>query len=56
MLETPQGVVRKPAQPRPSLVKSKLGLLVYPGELPPGFDAVRASMKTAKTASASWLI
>jgi len=39
--ETPEGVVLKPAEHRPSMVK-KQGLWVHTGKLPPGFDAVQA--------------
>jgi AbrB family looped-hinge helix DNA binding protein len=41
ILETPEGVVLRPAGRKPSIVK-KQGLWVYIGELPPGFDAVEA--------------
>lgn len=39
--EIPEGLVLKPAEQRPSLVK-KQGLWVYTGELPSGFDIVKA--------------
>ena len=41
MTETPEGVLLKPAEQRPSVVK-KQGLWVYTGKLPPGFDSVKA--------------
>jgi AbrB family looped-hinge helix DNA binding protein len=41
LLETPEGVLLKPAVERPSVIK-KQGLWVYTGKLPPGFDSVRA--------------
>jgi AbrB family looped-hinge helix DNA binding protein len=41
LLETPEGVVLKPAERRPSMVK-KQGLWVHTGILPTGFDAVQA--------------
>ena len=40
-LETPEGVVLKPAERQPSMVK-KDGLWVHTGKLPPGFDIVQA--------------
>jgi AbrB family looped-hinge helix DNA binding protein len=39
--ETPEGVMLKPAPVRPSLVRRE-GLWVYTGEMPSGFDPVRA--------------
>lgn len=39
--ETPEGVMLKPALPRPSMVK-KDGLWVHTGKVPPGFDVVQA--------------
>ncbi len=41
LLETPDGVLLKPAIERPSVVK-KQGLWVHTVVLPPGFDSVRA--------------
>jgi AbrB family looped-hinge helix DNA binding protein len=41
ILEIPDGVVLKPAERRPSMVK-KQGLWVHTGKLPPGFDIVQA--------------
>jgi AbrB family looped-hinge helix DNA binding protein len=41
MTETPEGVLLKPAEQQPSVVK-KQGLWVYTGKLPPGFDSVKA--------------
>jgi AbrB family looped-hinge helix DNA binding protein len=41
ILETPEGVVLRPAGRKPSVVK-KQGLWVYTGEVPPGFDVVEA--------------
>ena len=41
MMETPEGVMLKPAEHRPSLVK-KQDLWVHTGRLPVGFDIVRA--------------
>lgn len=39
--ETAEGVLLKPAERRPSMVK-KQGLWVHTGKLPPGFNAVEA--------------
>ena len=39
--ETPDGVLLKPTEQRPSMVK-KQGLWVHTGKVPPGFDIVRA--------------
>ena len=41
IVETPEGVVLKPTEHRPSMVK-KQGLWVHTGKLPPGFDIVQA--------------
>jgi len=41
VLETPEGVVLKPVEQHPSMVK-KQGLWVHTGKLPPGFDMVQA--------------
>ena len=41
MQETPDGLVLKPADRRPALVR-KGHFLVYTGELPPGYDILRA--------------
>lgn len=41
ILEIPEGIVLKPAERRPSMVK-KQGLWVHTGKLPPGFDIVQA--------------
>jgi AbrB family looped-hinge helix DNA binding protein len=41
IVETPEGVMLKPAELRPSMIK-KEGLWVHTGKLPPGFDAVQA--------------
>ena len=41
MMETPEGVMLKPIEHRPSMVK-KQGLWVHTGKLPPGFDIVKA--------------
>ena len=41
VLETPGGIILKPAECRPSMVK-KLGLWVHTGKLPPGFEIVQA--------------
>ena len=41
ILETPEGVVLRPAGQNPSMVKEQ-GLWVYTGEVPPGFDVVEA--------------
>ena len=41
ILETPDGVVLKPAGRRPSMIK-KQGLWVHTGKLPPGFDILQA--------------
>ncbi len=40
--ETAEGVTLKPVRHHPPLVKGKKGLWVYTGEVPPGFDIVRA--------------
>ncbi len=39
--ETPDGIVLKPADRRPSLVR-KGNFLVHTGELPPGYEVVKA--------------
>ena len=39
--ETPEGVMLKPVEARPSMVK-KQGLWVHTGKVPPGFDVVQA--------------
>jgi bifunctional DNA-binding transcriptional regulator/antitoxin component of YhaV-PrlF toxin-antitoxin module len=39
--ETPDGVVLRPADRRPSMVK-KGSFLVHTGELPPGYDILKA--------------
>ena len=39
--ETPDGVLLKPTEQRPSMVK-KQGLWVHSGKVPPGFDIVQA--------------
>ena len=41
MQETPEGVMLKPVELRPSMVK-KQGLWVHTGQVPPGFDVVEA--------------
>ena len=41
MEETPEGLVLKPVEIRPSMIK-KQGLWVHTGQVPPGFDAVQA--------------
>ena len=41
MEETPEGIVLKPSEHRPSMVK-KDGLWVHTGKVPPGFDVVQA--------------
>jgi AbrB family looped-hinge helix DNA binding protein len=41
LLETPEGVTLKPAE-RKSAWARKGGFLVYTGEVPPGFDVVKA--------------
>jgi AbrB family looped-hinge helix DNA binding protein len=41
ILETPEGVVLKPAERKPSLVK-KGSFLVHTGEIPPGYDILKA--------------
>lgn len=38
--ETPEGVMLKPVNGKPSMVK-KQGLWVHTGKVPPGFDVVR---------------
>jgi AbrB family looped-hinge helix DNA binding protein len=39
--ETPEGIVLKPAERRPSMVK-KQGLWVHTGKVPEGYDIVQA--------------
>lgn len=39
--ETPDGLLLKPTEQRPSMVK-KQGLWVHSGKVPPGFDIVQA--------------
>ena len=39
--ETADGIVLRPAERRPSLIK-KQGLWVHTGKVPPGFDVVQA--------------
>jgi AbrB family looped-hinge helix DNA binding protein len=39
--ETAEGVVLKPAHRRPSLIR-KGGFLVHTGEIPPGYDILKA--------------
>jgi AbrB family looped-hinge helix DNA binding protein len=39
--ETPEGVLLKPAERRPSMVR-KQGIWVHTGKLPPAFDIVQA--------------
>lgn len=41
MQETPEGVVLKPAEHRPALVR-KGSFLVHAGKLPPGYDLLKA--------------
>jgi AbrB family looped-hinge helix DNA binding protein len=41
ILETPEGVLLKPVERRPSMVK-KQGLWVHTSKLPPGFDIAQA--------------
>ena len=41
ILEIPEGIVLKPVERRPSMVK-KQGLWVHTGKLPPGFGTVQA--------------
>ncbi|MEO8662782.1 MAG: AbrB/MazE/SpoVT family DNA-binding domain-containing protein [Bryobacteraceae bacterium] len=41
MKETPEGVVLKPVELRPSMVK-KQGLWVHTGSVPPSFDVLQA--------------
>jgi len=41
IVETPDGVILKPAERRPSMVK-KQGLWVHTGKLPPAFDILQA--------------
>ncbi len=41
MVETPEGVMLKPVEARPSMVK-KQGLWVHTGKVPPGFDVLQA--------------
>jgi AbrB family looped-hinge helix DNA binding protein len=41
IVETSDGLVLKPVEPHPSMVK-KHGLWVHTGKLPPGFDIVQA--------------
>jgi AbrB family looped-hinge helix DNA binding protein len=40
IIETPEGVILKPLEKRPSMIK-KQGLWVHTGKLPQGFDAVQ---------------
>jgi AbrB family looped-hinge helix DNA binding protein len=39
--ETREGIVLRPVDQRPSLIK-KGGFLVYTGEIPPGYDILKA--------------
>jgi AbrB family looped-hinge helix DNA binding protein len=39
--ETPEGLMLKPIETRPSMIK-KDGLWVHTGKVPPGFDVVQA--------------
>lgn len=39
--ETAEGIVLKPLEDRPGMIKRE-GLWVYTGRVPPGFDAVQA--------------
>ena len=41
VVETAEGIVLKPVEAEPSMMK-KDGLWVYTGNVPPGFDVVRA--------------
>ena len=41
MTETPEGVILKPTEQQPSMIK-KQGLWVHTGNLPPKFDIVKA--------------
>lgn len=41
VVETPEGVMLKPVEDRPSMIK-KQGLWVHTGKVPPGFDLRRA--------------
>lgn len=41
ILETPEGVVLKPAAPKPSLVR-KGSFWVHTGEIPAGYDVLKA--------------
>ena len=41
MMEIPEGVVLKPSEIRPSMIKKK-GLWVHTGKVPQGFDIVNA--------------
>lgn len=41
MVETPEGVMLKPVEACPSMVK-KQGLWVHTGKVPPGFDVLQA--------------
>ena len=41
MEETPEGLVLKPVEIRPSMIK-KQGRWVHTGQVPPGFDAAHA--------------
>lgn len=41
MEETPEGLMLKPVETRPSMIK-KDGLWVHTGKVPPGFDVVQA--------------
>jgi len=41
IVETSEGLLLKPFQPQPSMVRNQ-GLWVHTGKLPPGFDIVQA--------------
>jgi AbrB family looped-hinge helix DNA binding protein len=41
VFETPEGMLLKPIEPHPSMLK-KQGLWVHTGKLPPGFDVVQS--------------
>lgn len=41
LLETPEGIVLKPVEQRPAMVK-KDGLWVHTGKMPTGFDVVQS--------------
>ena len=41
IVETSEGLLLKPIEPQPSMVR-KQGLWVHTGKLPPGFDIVQA--------------